>query len=260
MSIYANVTEVSIMRYFIELSYKGTNYNGWQVQRNAPSVQGELQKALSAILRSQITVTGAGRTDTGVHASHYVAHFHHEAGITDFPGLCYHLNALLPQDIAAKDIYQVRCDAHARFDALQREYKYYMLREKDPFRRETSWQYYVGLDIDAMNEAARWLLRFDDFTTFAKLNSGNKTNICNVVYAQWEDTGNGIVFTIRADRFLRNMVRAITGTLVDVGRGKLSAEGFRDIIAARDLSLSGTSAPAQGLFLSNIIYPEDIRM
>lgn len=246
------------MRYFTELSYKGTAYNGWQVQKNAPSVQEELQKAMSAILREPVTLTGAGRTDTGVHALHYVAHFDLTREIGDAPGLCYHLNALLPKDIAIKDIYRVRDDAHARFDALEREYKYFMLREKDPFARETSWQYYVRLDTDKMNEAAAWLTKFDDFTSFAKLGGGNKTNICHVVHAGWRDTGKGLVFTIRADRFLRNMVRAVTGTLVEVGRGRITPDGFRDIVAARDLSLSSTSAPAQGLFLSDIIYPENI--
>ncbi len=242
------------MRYFIELSYKGTAYNGWQVQSNAPSVQGELQKALSAILREQVTVTGAGRTDTGVHALFYVAHFDFAGAIENPESLVYHLNALLPKDIAVKRIYVVAGDAHARFDARQREYKYFMCRDKDPFSRETSWQYYVALDIDLMNEAAAHLPGFDDFTSFAKLNSNNKTNICRVDYARWERTEQGMVFTIRADRFLRNMVRSIVGTLVDVGRGKLTPDEFRALIAAKDLSLSGSSAPAQGLFLSNIVY------
>lgn len=246
------------MRYFIELSYKGTNYNGWQVQKNAPSVQAELQKALSAILRADIAVTGAGRTDTGVHALHYVAHFDYPGNIDDSPGLCYHLNALLPKDIAVRNIYPVRSDAHARFSAREREYRYFMRSVKDPFSRETSWQYYVDLDVDKMNEAAEWLLAFDDFTSFAKLGGGNKTNICKISYARWEKTDKGLVFTIRADRFLRNMVRAVTGTIVDVGRGRITPERFREIIAARDLSLSSTSAPAQGLFLSDIIYNDNI--
>lgn len=246
------------MRYFIELSYKGTDYNGWQIQKNAPSVQGKLQSALSTILKSPHTVTGAGRTDTGVHASYFVAHFDTVIPIEDTAGLCYHLNAMIPKDIAIKSIFEVNDDAHARFSAIRREYKYYIRREKDPFSRETSWQYYVPLNAEAMNQAAEWLLRFDDFTSFAKLDSGNKTNICKVTHAYWEDTGGCLVFTIRADRFLRNMVRAIVGTLVDVGKGRVSPEGFRDLIAAQDLSLSGTSAPAQGLFLSNIIYPEGI--
>lgn len=244
------------MRYFIELSYKGTNYHGWQVQNNAPSVQGELQRALSAILRQDITVTGAGRTDTGVHALYYVAHFNIDAPIGDTRELCYHLNAMLPRDIAVKSIFRVKDDAHARFDAVEREYKYFMRGNKDPFSRETSWQYYVLLDVDAMNEAADWLLRFDDFTSFAKLDSGNKTNICRVTHAKWEREGDRLIFTIRADRFLRNMVRAIVGTLVDVGRGRISPAQFGELIAAKDLSLAGTSAPAQGLFLSNVVYPE----
>ena len=246
------------MRYFIELSYKGTNYHGWQVQNNAPSVQGELQCALSAILRKGITVTGAGRTDTGVHSLYYVAHFDVNDPVDDTKELCYHLNAMLPKDIAVKSIFKVKDDAHARFSAIEREYKYFMRNDKDPFSRETSWQYYVSLDTDAMNEAAEWLLRFDDFTSFAKLDSGNKTNICKVVHAKWEREGDCLVFTIRADRFLRNMVRAIVGTLVDVGRGKITPAQFGELIAAKDLSLSGTSAPAQGLFLSNVVYPEGI--
>ncbi len=249
---------VNYMRYFIELSYKGTNYHGWQVQNNALSVQGELQGALSAILRQDITVTGAGRTDTGVHALYYVAHFDIGSPVDDAKGLCYHLNALLSRDIAVKSIFKVKDDAHARFSAIEREYKYFIRSDKDPFSREMSWQYYVSLDVNAMNEAADWLLRFDDFTSFAKLDSANKTNICNVVYVKWERDGECLVFTIRADRFLRNMVRAIVGTLVDVGRGRITPAQFGQLIAAKDLSLSGTSAPAQGLFLSNVVYPEGI--
>lgn len=246
------------MRYFIELSYKGTNYNGWQIQQNAPSVQGTLQKALSAILREEITVTGAGRTDTGVHALHYVAHFDTASEIEDTNSVRYHLNALLPADIAIKRVCRVGNEAHARFDAIEREYKYYMLSGKDPFSRETSWQYYVDLDIENMNRAAAHLMAFDDFTSFAKLNSGNKTNICHVSYAKWVRTEDGMFFTIRADRFLRNMVRAVVGTLVDVGRGKLTPDEFREIVASRDLSRSGSSAPAQGLFLSSVKYPEAV--
>lgn len=246
------------MRYFLILSYKGTNYNGWQIQRNAPSVQGKLEEALTLLLRTPTAVTGAGRTDTGVHASYYVAHFDAPEAIRDRAGFCYHLNAVLPYDIAIHDLRPVRDDAHARFDAREREYRYVIRTEKDPFVRETAWLYYGALDVDAMNEAAIHLLEFDDFTTFAKLNSANKTNICDVRHAAWVRKGNELIFTIRADRFLRNMVRAITGTLVEVGRGKMSPDAFRDIIAARDLSLSGSSAPAQGLFLNNIIYPAEL--
>lgn len=246
------------MRYFLELSYKGTRYHGWQLQQNAPTVQGDIEKALSTILRRQTGVTGAGRTDTGVHARYYVAHFDSPESISDTGGLLYHLNSLLPTDIAVNSILPVRHDAHARFDALEREYTYYIIGNKDPFRRDVSWQFYGELDIKAMNEAAAWLLQFEDFTSFAKLNSGNKTNICHVTHARWSANGREMVFTIRANRFLRNMVRAITGTLAEVGRGKISPTGFRDIIAARDLSLSASSAPAQGLFLSGIKYPDSV--
>lgn len=246
------------MRYFLILSYKGTNYHGWQVQQNAHSVQGELERAMSTILRSPCGITGAGRTDTGVHASHYVAHFDTTDIIADTDSFCYHLNSILPKDIAVKSITHVKDDAHARFDATEREYKYYIRTEKDPFSRDTAWQYYVPLDTEAMNTAAAHLLEYDDFTTFAKLNSGNKTNICRIMYAHWENTPEGLVFIIRANRFLRNMVRAITGTLVEVGKGRMTPEEFSRIIAARDLSLSGSSAPAQGLFLSDIKYPNDI--
>ena len=246
------------MRYFMLLSYRGTNYHGWQRQSNAPSVQGELERVLSARLRSDVEVTGAGRTDTGVHASYYVAHFDTDMVIDDCDGLCYHLNSMLPRDIAVRGIYPVANGAHARFDATEREYTYRIVSRKEPFCVETAWQYYVRLDIEAMNRAAVHLLEFDDFTSFAKLNSNNKTNICHVSHAEWRSDGAWSVFTIRADRFLRNMVRAITGTLVEVGRGKLSPDDFRDIIAARDLSLACSSAPAQGLFLSGIKYPENI--
>ncbi len=246
------------MRYFLTLSYKGTNYNGWQIQQNAPSIQGKIEEALSLLLRTPTAVTGAGRTDTGVHALYYVAHFDSREEISDRTGFCYHLNAMLPYDIAIHDLRPVRAEAHARFDATEREYRYMMRTAKDPFVRETAWLYYGRLDLDAMNEAAAHLLRFDDFTTFAKLNSANKTNICDVRYALWQRDGDRLEFTIRANRFLRNMVRAITGTLVEVGRGKMTPDAFRDIIAARDLSLSGSSAPAQGLYLSNVRYPDTV--
>ena len=246
------------MRYFMILSYKGTNYHGWQIQPNAPSVQAELERVLSTILRTPTPVTGAGRTDTGVHARNYAAHFDCVAELGDTEKFRYHLNAMLPGDIAIHRIRRVRDDAHARFDASEREYTYYMCSEKEPFSRETSWQYSGKLNIAAMNEAAAHLLDFDDFTTFAKLNSANKTNICRVTHAGWRQEGSRTVFTIRADRFLRNMVRAITGTLVEVGRGKMTPEKFRDILAARDLSLAGSSAPAQGLFLTAVRYPEEI--
>lgn len=246
------------MRYFAELSYKGTSYNGWQIQKNAPSVQQTLQEAMSTLLRERIEVVGAGRTDTGVHAAYYVVHFDAAAEIPDHEAFAYHLNSILPADIAVFGIYPVADTAHARFDAVEREYKYHILADKNPFRRETTWQYYVTLDEVKMNEAAAAMLRAEDFTTFSKLHSGNKTNICNVTHALWERVGGELIFTIRADRFLRNMVRSTVGTLVDVGRGKLTVDDFSRILGSRDRSLAGGSAPAQGLFLTDVTYPAEI--
>jgi tRNA pseudouridine38-40 synthase len=261
------------VRYFLELSYNGANYYGWQRQTEAPSVQQTLEEALSKFLRESIEITGAGRTDTGVHAAYYVAHFDTTAEIADGEDFLYHLNSMLPPDIALKSVTRVADDAHARFDAVEREYTYYILPCKNPFRADTAWRYTVPLDVDAMNRAAEWLIKYDDFTSFAKLNSNNKTNICHITLASWEcDEGRWfpscggvarsagvvyceeLVFKIRADRFLRNMVRAIVGTLVDVGRSKIGPERFREIIEARDLSLASGGAPAHGLFLTDIKY------
>ncbi len=246
------------MRYFAELAYKGTAYKGWQRQVDAPSVEQALEDALATLLRTPIEVVGAGRTDTGVHASYYVAHFDMPIESSDATTLLYHLNSILPHDIAVFSLTPVDDDAHARFNAVAREYKYYIATHKDPFRRETAWQYFVDLDVERMNLAAAALLRADDFTTFSKLHSNNKTNICKVSKAVWTPGEGELVFTIRADRFLRNMVRSIVGTLVDVGRGKIDADEFARILAARDRSLASGSAPAQGLFLNDILYPEHI--
>ncbi len=237
------------MRYFIELSYKGTAYNGWQRQTNAPSVQAEIERALSTLLREDIEIVGCGRTDTGVHAAHYVAHFDAKQ-IVDI----HHLNCLLPNDIAIKKVYEVADYAHARFDAIEREYTYYISLGKNPFRREFTWKCYYKIDEQKLELAADKLLNYNDFTAFAKLHSGNKTNLCDLSFARWERVGDELVFTIRANRFLRNMVRAIVGTLVDVGRGKLSVEEFEQIIAAQKLTSKVSTAPAQGLFLTGIKY------
>ena len=249
------------MRYFIYLSYDGAAYCGWQRQPDAPSVQQALEKALSTLLREDILTVGAGRTDTGVNASYYVAHFDCEHTIEDCEKLCYKLNLILPQDIAVSSVRQVKNDVHARFDAQQREYTYIISQHKNPFRRFSAWQYYVALDFDKMNEAAAKLLEYDDFTSFAKLNSNNKTNICHINRAEWlrdEKDESVIIFKIRADRFLRYMIRAIVGTLVDVGRGRYSVEEFEQIIRSRDLSRSSAGAPAQGLFLSDVVYEDNI--
>lgn len=246
------------MRYFIYLSYNGAAYCGWQRQPNAPTVQEELEKALSTLLHCPTETVGAGRTDAGVHAAYYVAHFDAPRPIASPEDFTYHLNAMLPQDIAVSRIRAVRDDAHARFDALSREYTYYIERYKNPFTRHATWQFYVDLDVEKMDLAAQSLLRYEDFTSFAKLNSNNKTNICRIHAAGWQRTERGAVFTVRADRFLRNMVRALTGTLVDVGRGRLSVEEFCDIVESRDLSRSSGSAPARGLFLSDVTYDEEL--
>lgn len=246
------------MRYFLELSYSGKAYKGWQIQPRDPSVQHALQQALSTLLRTPTEVVGAGRTDTGVHASYYVAHFDTASPLGDAAHFCYHLNALLPDDIAVNGIRRVRDDAHARFDAELREYKYFVSLRKDPFRTDTACRYTLPLDMERMNEAAALLVGCGDYTSFAKLHSDNKTNICRVSRAGWCREGEQLVFTIAADRFLRNMVRAIVGTLLDVGRGKLTVDAVRDVIAGRDRSLSGSSAPAQGLFLTDVRYPEDV--
>ena len=242
------------MRYFIELQYDGTAYFGWQRQPNATTVQGTIEAKLSMLRGVPTEIVGAGRTDTGVNASYYVAHFDSDSDV-DCSQLVYKLNKVLPPDIAILSIREVEPTKHARFDAREREYTYYITSKKSPFRRFSAWYYAVELDIEAMNEAAKRLLEYDDFTTFAKLNSNNKTNICHISHASWESMPDGTLrFTIRADRFLRNMVRAIVGTLVDVGRGRYTVEQFDDIVRSKDLSRSSTGAPAVGLFLSDVKY------
>ena len=209
------------------------------------------------LLRQQIEVVGAGRTDTGVHAAYYVAHFDTTEPLTDLDQVVYKLNKMLPADIAALGLRAVSDDMHARFSARSRAYRYYIEPKKNPFTTHTAWQYAVPLDIDRMNRAAEVLLTERDFTSFAKLNSNNKTNICRVTEARWERMEDGVLrFTIRADRFLRNMVRAIVGTLVDVGRGRYTEEEFAEIVRSRDLSRSSGGAPAEGLFLCEVEYDE----
>lgn len=247
------------MRYFIELKYDGTAYCGWQRQPNQPSVQQTLEMGLSTLLRQKIEVTGAGRTDTGVHALYYVAHFDTAERINDLDLIVYKANFLLPEDIALLSLSAVAPEAHARFSAREREYRYIIEPHKNPFTRNTTWQYYVPLDIEQMNEAAATMLEYEDFTSFAKLNSNNKTNICRIFRAKWTVNSEGVLcFTIRADRFLRNMVRAVVGTLVDVGRGRYTPDQFRKIVESRDLARSSSGAPAQGLFLSDVVYPNDL--
>ena len=245
------------MRYFVELRYDGAAYCGWQRQPDMPSVQQTIEQALTKLLRTPIEIVGAGRTDTGVNASYYVAHFDTDVEV-NIMQLLYKLNMMLPKDIAIFSITPVEATAHARFAAMEREYTYFISSVKNPFRRHSAWLYYVKLDVDAMNEAAAKLLSYSDFTSFAKLNSNNKTNICRIIDAHWSVEEDGVLrFTIRADRFLRNMVRSIVGTLVDVGRGRYTVDEFCKIVEAKDLRLSSAGAPAQGLFLSDVVYSEE---
>jgi len=245
-------------RYFLQLNYKGTHFHGWQVQSNAISVQEAMEKALSTLLREAISVVGAGRTDTGVHAFFFVLHFDVENEITDTEKLVYKLNRFLSTDIAVHKIWKVKPDAHARYDAVSRTYHYYISSEKNPFTTETSYRYTGFLDMDKMNKAAKVLFDFEDFTSFSRLHTDVKTNICKIYQAEWKKEESQLVFVIKADRFLRNMVRAIVGTLLEVGRGKLTIEDFRKIIEEKNRDVAGASAPAQGLFLVDIEYPVEI--
>lgn len=247
-------------RYFAQLSFKGTAYHGWQIQPNALSVQEMIEKALSTILREEILVVGAGRTDTGVHASFYVLHFDVSEEIRDPQKLVHRLNSFLPADIAVHKVWQVPAEAHARFSAVSRTYHYSITAEKNPFQTETAFYYHGELDVDKMNEAAKILFEYHDFTSFSRLHTDVKTNNCKIFQAEWKREGNQLIFIIKADRFLRNMVRAIVGTLLEVGKGKLSAEDFRKIIEKKNRGEAGASAPAHGLFLADIEYPEELKI
>jgi len=246
------------MRYFVYLSYNGTNYHGWQIQPNGISVQEVLEKRFSVLLSENIAITGAGRTDTGVHAVQMVAHFDIEKAIETPILLVGKLNNFLPKDIAIQKIVPVHADVHARFDALSRTYEYRITQQKNPFLTQLAYQYTHNLDILLMNEAANALFDYIDFTSFSKLHTDVKTNNCKIMRAEWTKNGDMLVFTIQADRFLRNMVRAIVGTLLEVGKGNISVEQFRDIIEQKNRCSAGTSAPAHGLYLVGIEYPDSI--
>ncbi len=247
-------------RYFIRLSYLGTNYHGWQIQPNALSVQELLQDALSLILRQKITVMGAGRTDTGVHAREFYAHF--DSGMTQEEAtskkLSFKLNRILPPDVAISEVIPVRPNAHARFDAVSRAYHYHIATKKDPYCVNTAWLVERELDIDAMKKSAEILFAHTNFASFSRSNTQVKTFDCRIMKADWRQQDHLIVFEIRANRFLRNMVRALVGTMVDVGLGKLRPEAFQEIILSQNRRSAGYSAPARGLHLYKIDYPEDI--
>lgn len=251
------------MRYFLRLSYDGSPFHGWQTQPNAVSVQQTVEEALSTILRRPVPIVGAGRTDTGVNARVMFAHFDTDLHIGDKKRMLNSLNRLCGKAIAIDEIIDVKDDAHARFDATSRTYKYFVTDSKTPFASRFAWYSPSPLDLDAMNKAASLLLHTDDFTSFAKLHSNARTNICRVNKAVWEPcdftTGEqGLVFTISADRFLRNMVRAVVGTLVEVGRGKMDQHAFRRVIEEKDRCAAGTSMPPHPLFLWDVGYPQDI--
>lgn len=250
-------------RFFIHLAYNGASYCGWQTQPELPTVQLTLEQALSTLLRQKIAVVGCGRTDTGVHASDFFAHFDvDEAKVVEaslnvgfLDSLTFKLNNILPPDIAIYNIFPVAPNAHARFDATARTYQYHVSQQRLPFRQGQYCRIYYKPDIDLMNEAARVLMEYEDFTSFAKLHTQVKTNICHLSMAHWDAVGDEYVFTIRSNRFLRNMVRSVTGTLLDVGRGKLTIEGLRKIIEKKDRCAAGVSMPACGLFLTKVEYP-----
>ena len=244
------------MRFFIKLSYKGTNYHGWQIQPNANTIQQEINKAISLVLNEEIQVIGAGRTDTGVHAKKMFAHFDYNIEF-QIEHIIYKLNSLLPSDITVLSIFKVREDANSRFDALSRTYQYNVINRKDPFNMN-AYLVKKALDLEVMNQACQYIIGKKDFSSFSKANTQTFTNNCDVTFANWELADCGYIFTIKSNRFLRNMVRAIVGTLIDVGFSKISPDSLFSIIAAKDRSFSGTSVPACGLFLMDIEYSKEI--
>jgi tRNA pseudouridine38-40 synthase len=254
-----------VKRFFLYLGYDGKNYCGWQVQPNGTGVQSVIEHHLSLLLHCPTSITGAGRTDAGVHARLMVAHFDADLQPDDLPRVVERLNGMLPQDIVIYRIMPVRADAHARFDALSRSYQYYIGIGKNPFQRDYVYRLRRLPDIEAMNRAAVKLSDYSDFTAFSKLHTDVKTNNCRIMHAQWtpqpalyEGDSEKWVFTVTADRFLRNMVRAIVGTLLEVGAGKCSLDDFCGIIESKDRRRAGTSVPAHALFLTEIRYPPEI--
>ena len=244
------------MRYRIDLSYCGTNYHGWQRQPNALTVQETLEKALKQILRTAVELVGAGRTDTGVHAKHYVAHFDASQISLPLQEVVYMLNGILPSDIAVYALSETYPTFHARFDAQTRSYEYWIVRRKDPFLLNAAYLYTAPLDLELMQRGAQVLLEYSDFASFCKTGSDVQTTLCKLIQSEWIccEEEYLLIYRITADRFLRNMVRAIVGTLLDLGRGKLTLEGFRDIIESRDRRRAGASAQPQGLYLVSVQY------
>jgi tRNA pseudouridine38-40 synthase len=245
-------------RYFIKLSYNGTHYHGWQIQPGVSTVQQILNQDLSLLLGEDIRVTGCGRTDTGVHARIFYAHMDCVRKMADDQDFLLRINSKLPGDIAMHSFLPVRAEAHARFDAISRTYEYHIRRRKEVFNRELSHYIYGNLDFSSMQMASDMLSAFTDFTSFSKVDTDTKTNNCKIHKAHWDITEDTMIFTIQADRFLRNMVRAIVGTLLDLGFGRINLDGFQHIIDSKNRSNAGTSVPAKGLFLTDVQYPPEI--
>ena len=242
------------MRYFIHLAYDGTRYHGWQIQPNGISVEGEIELRLSTLLRQPIDIVGAGRTDAGVHARHMVAHFDFENGC-DTKQLCYRLNRMMPPDICIYKIEKVADDLHARFSATSRTYHYYISTKRNPFNRQYTWLCHYDLDFELMNQAAEILMEYKDFASFCKSHTDVKTTLCNIIEAKWiKDDEGCYYFRIKVNRFLRNMVRAVVGTLVEIGRHRLSLDDFRNVIEGKKRTMAGESMPANALFLEEIEY------
>lgn len=240
--------------YFMAVRYKGTDYAGFQIQQNARTIQGEVESAMSTYLREKVMLTGSSRTDAGVHANRNFFHFTLEQSLG--PAFKYHVNAILPRDIVVTGVYPMQDRSHSRFDAIGRRYRYYISDCKEPFLDDRSWYYPFPMDVSALNEAAVSILGTHDFTSFAKRNAQVFTHFCTIHQAEWERTTAGWVFTVQGNRFLRGMVRALVGTMVKVGRGRISVDEFIQILAAKDCAKSDFSAPAKGLFLDDVLYVE----
>ena len=243
-------------RYFLEVAYKGTGYSGFQIQDNASSIQQEVEKALEVFYRQPLSLTGSSRTDGGVHALQNFFHFDYQ-GIIEERAL-YNINAILPPDIVLKAVRPVASDAHCRYDALSREYRYYLYRKKDPFLADRAWFYPYTLDLDKLQMAAALLLEYQDFTSFSKRSTQVKTFLCTIQESGWKEAETGLVYQVKANRFLRGMVRGLVGTMLQVGRGKLSVDDFADVIRRKDNQLADFSAPGHGLFLYQVHFPVSI--
>lgn len=252
-------SEIVWPRYIVHMAYDGTNYHGWQRQLNSHSIQAEMEVALQKLLRQdKVITTGCGRTDSGVHAANFYFHFNAHSEIADIPEVLRKLNMMLPWDLAVFGLYRMPDKVHTRFDAIERSYEYHIHQKRDPFRHRFSWYYPWALNVDAMNDAAAALLNYSDFAAFAKTKGGQKTSICDLRRAEWIKEENRLVFHITADRFLRNMVRAVVGTLIEVGKGKLSTDDVKRIVESGKREKAGESVPAAGLHLTEIKYPYSI--